>query len=303
MPPGGVSARGARYFPPRDSSLPSFLTKQSWSPPRHLRERSECTDVDSIRPPVSGRNGTKVDFPTRERLWFGVHISQGGAVAVSAVLSATDYDRVLAILEVCEGAESTGELGQTLLQALAEHLGYGRGALLLGSSPATPPSIRDPLGQGVPAGLQPRHLGQARQAGTFAGGEILTAVSDEGIAAIGQPADADRTALPFAFQVVLWLDTRLPTHGYLCLESDPSGSPGTVERALLLRLRPHLAHMLRRLLLAVPTDSASIPLSLRECQAVDLVAAGWRNREIALALRIGEDTVKKHVSRALRKLG
>ncbi len=222
---------------------------------------------------------------------------------VSAVLSAKDYDRVLAILEVCEGAGSTAELGHTLLQALAEHLGYGRGVLLLGTAPAAVPSNRYPVAHGMPAGFQPRHLGQARHTGTFADGHILTALSDEGIAAIGQPADADRTPLPFAFQVVLWLDTRLPTHGYLCLESDRSGSPGTVHRALLLRLRPHLAHTLRRLLLAGPPDSAPMPLSLRECQAVDLVAAGWRNREISLALRIGEDTVKKHVSRALRKLG
>ena len=44
-------------------------------------------------------------------------------------------------------------------------------------------------------------------------------------------------------------------------------------------------------------------LSPRELEVARLVAAGYSNRQIAETLVIGEDTVKKHVSHALAKLG
>ena len=44
-------------------------------------------------------------------------------------------------------------------------------------------------------------------------------------------------------------------------------------------------------------------LSRRESEVASLVARGRSNREIAVALVICEDTVKKHVSHALAKLG
>jgi DNA-binding NarL/FixJ family response regulator len=44
-------------------------------------------------------------------------------------------------------------------------------------------------------------------------------------------------------------------------------------------------------------------LSSREAQVSKLVALGYSNRQIAEALFIGEDTVKKHVSHALAKTG
>jgi DNA-binding NarL/FixJ family response regulator len=46
-----------------------------------------------------------------------------------------------------------------------------------------------------------------------------------------------------------------------------------------------------------------LPLSPREAQVSELVAAGYSNREIAEALCVGEDTVKKHISHALTKTG
>ena len=44
-------------------------------------------------------------------------------------------------------------------------------------------------------------------------------------------------------------------------------------------------------------------LTLREGQATELVALGFTNREIAHVLHVEEDTVKKHVSRALERVG
>jgi ATP/maltotriose-dependent transcriptional regulator MalT len=44
------------------------------------------------------------------------------------------------------------------------------------------------------------------------------------------------------------------------------------------------------------------PLTPRELEVLDLLAAGSRNREIAEKLVVSTDTVKKHVSHLLRKL-
>ena len=45
------------------------------------------------------------------------------------------------------------------------------------------------------------------------------------------------------------------------------------------------------------------PLSERELEVLRLLAAGKRNREIAQELWVGLDTVKKHVTHILDKLG
>jgi DNA-binding NarL/FixJ family response regulator len=45
------------------------------------------------------------------------------------------------------------------------------------------------------------------------------------------------------------------------------------------------------------------PLTSREVEVLRLVAAGNRNRDIASALRISEDTVKVHVGHIMEKLG
>lgn len=56
--------------------------------------------------------------------------------------------------------------------------------------------------------------------------------------------------------------------------------------------------------MAVDEDTQSIysPLSPRELQVLDLVAAGRTNKEIAALLDISNQTVKNHVSSILRKL-
>jgi DNA-binding NarL/FixJ family response regulator len=44
-------------------------------------------------------------------------------------------------------------------------------------------------------------------------------------------------------------------------------------------------------------------LTERECEILELVARGWSNAELSLALSLSENTVKTHVHRILHKLG
>ena len=58
-----------------------------------------------------------------------------------------------------------------------------------------------------------------------------------------------------------------------------------------------------RLLIAEePMENIYSPLSPREIEVLELVAAGRTNKEIAVKLEIGNQTVKNHISSILRKL-
>jgi DNA-binding NarL/FixJ family response regulator len=54
---------------------------------------------------------------------------------------------------------------------------------------------------------------------------------------------------------------------------------------------------------AFPALDAPDPLTARELEVLRLLSAGCSNREIAVALRLAEGTVKNHISSILSKLG
>lgn len=97
------------------------------------------------------------------------------------------------------------------------------------------------------------------------------------------------------------LSMRLPgngtTDGYLTIHA--SNRIGSAQRGELKRLGPGLANQLRAFL----PKGLPGPLALRERHAAELAAFGFSNREIAAVMKISEDTVKKHLFRAMTKLG
>jgi DNA-binding CsgD family transcriptional regulator len=87
-------------------------------------------------------------------------------------------------------------------------------------------------------------------------------------------------------------DAYLTVHGRSLISS--------AGRRALLALAPGLVKQLRSRL---PRGLSGEDLSERERHAAELVSFGLSNRAIASALNIGEDTVKKHLHRAMTKLG
>jgi len=49
-------------------------------------------------------------------------------------------------------------------------------------------------------------------------------------------------------------------------------------------------------------DAATKPLTDREAAVLELIAKGYGNRQIAMALNLAEGTAKNHVSRIMQKL-
>jgi NarL family two-component system response regulator LiaR len=70
-----------------------------------------------------------------------------------------------------------------------------------------------------------------------------------------------------------------------------------------VQLSPQAATRLMRELQTPATPSLVAPLSEREVEVLRCLARGESNKEIAAHLRIGETTVKSHVSNVLSKLG
>jgi DNA-binding CsgD family transcriptional regulator len=129
--------------------------------------------------------------------------------------------------------------------------------------------------------------------------------------ALGQPPSSGRRAYagldhgmkPPARRTdgTMQLSFRIPgrgrTDGYLTVTGNERADRR--HRAMLGAVVEHLAELL-------PTH---LPVGLegqvspREAEVSELVALGFSNREIAAVLHVEEDTVKKHVSHAIGKLG
>jgi NarL family two-component system response regulator LiaR len=93
--------------------------------------------------------------------------------------------------------------------------------------------------------------------------------------------------------------------GYLLKNSEPGDVIQAIKAAAAgqVQLSPEAAtRLMRGVAPAQPADGGE-PLTERETDVLRLLARGMANKEIARELRIGEKTVKTHVSNVLAKLG
>jgi DNA-binding CsgD family transcriptional regulator len=225
-----------------------------------------------------------------------------------AGIGADEHRRLDAVLEAAEGARSLGELLTTTLAALEEHLGYPKSTFML--TLAEPPlSGRRAYGgvtHGGPASVLEEYFERWADVDPLGSPAAQLSYVRRGSASIVELYPSlDRSRRRFVDEFLRrtfgqrQLSYRLPvraTDAYLTLLGSEEFGPRDERRicALLPDLRELLSGYLPR--------GLDAPLSLRETQTVELVALGFSNREIAKVMHIEEDTVKKHVSRALAKL-
>lgn len=225
------------------------------------------------------------------------------------MLKADDYRRVLAVLESAEQATSLKNFRTRTLDALEAQMGYRHSAFLTRYA-------ADRRIDGVVHGQPQRRLNAYLQ--RWSDQEVLEAFASSSRARKPRgielqhvfeahaPADGrpGRTAgAQTESMIAVWLQGGGETQGFLSLLSAPGRRFGAVDRERLLTLAPHLSNLLRHYPVEPARARTHPGLTARESEAVDLVAAGYSNREIARRLGVTESTVKKHVSAALTKLG
>lgn len=224
-----------------------------------------------------------------------------------------DYRGILALLEEAERARTVTDFRRAVLEALDEHLGYRLGTFFIAGPPDRDFRPTDGSTHGLREVDMEEYVERWNAADPFVSSAATRAMRNRGLVGLSELVpgilpDQRRYLEDFLLrqgksQLSVWLDTGTPGHGYLSIFGRSSHELGERDRAVLRTLRPHLTYLLRALLL----DGRPVPgaerLSAREIEVARLVSGGWTNREIGRHLGIGEDTVKKHLWRAMSKLG
>jgi DNA-binding NarL/FixJ family response regulator len=232
-------------------------------------------------------------------------------------LDAADLRRVLALLEEVEPAGSLDGFRRATLDGLARHFGFRRSTFFL-SDPIEPGigvDTIDGVQWGFGGGVLEEYVDRYVSADVFRTPAASVLLHRHGSVALG---DAVCTAGPssrryvdeflvrqrIGAQLSVHLDARGPKDGVVTVLGEHERDIGPREHAVLGALRPHLTNLLaRHLATGVPAAAERGELTEREREVAELVAGGWSNREIAAYLYLGEDTVKKHLSGAMAKLG
>jgi DNA-binding NarL/FixJ family response regulator len=223
---------------------------------------------------------------------------------VGRQLTKDELRRCDAVLDVVVAAPSLPEFMQQTLAALDEHFGHGVGEFMLALSEDAMPGYR------AYAGTDHGHAPYVMEAyfERWANRDALTSAPARatyvrtGRAAVAELyhlLDESRRGYVDGFlrsfdeheQVSFRLAAGW-SDGYLTLAR-------LEDDAVLRHLVPELTAQLReRLPRGLDAD-----VTVREGQVAELVALGFTNREIAGVLHVEEDTVKKHVSRAMERIG
>lgn len=109
---------------------------------------------------------------------------------------------------------------------------------------------------------------------------------------------------PFGVDYVMKLHLRTGPQGASIVLDRGGRDFSERDRSILNALAPHLDLVRRRHALRQPgPNDLAATLTPREREVLDLVAAGWTNREIGAALFIAPGTVRKHLDNVYAKLG
>ncbi|MFH9983393.1 LuxR C-terminal-related transcriptional regulator [Streptomyces sp. NPDC017179] len=230
----------------------------------------------------------------------------------SALLDLSDYRRVLRMVEQCGEACDFEAFREQVLEGFGRHFGYRQVAFMFART--FPEIFTDtrPVVSGRVRRMVPSYIERFHRTDPFR--TACRSIPPRG------PAPLCLDALPamhrsdhrvylerFLFRhrvhakVVIPLQTLAGAAGIGLLEEE-SGSFGSRELATLSALAPHLNNLLA-LHLRLRPPQALAALTARQVEVARLAVLGAGNRQIAQALHLSVDTVKKHLSAAYRALG
>jgi DNA-binding CsgD family transcriptional regulator len=216
---------------------------------------------------------------------------------------------VQAVIAESARASSLGDWLAITLPAIERHLGHEHSSIMLVLSETSGPGRRAFAGtvHGEDPDVLDEYFGRWAELDPLAGELAHAAFVACGVVSTadlypqldrGRRRFVDEFLRPAGIQDQLSLKLAgIGTDGYLTIHERAEFSEA--QRTLLEGLVPRLTRQLRSYLpRGLPTS-----LSTRESHVAELVALGFGNGEIAAVLGVAEDTVKKHIYRAMTKLG
>jgi DNA-binding CsgD family transcriptional regulator len=232
----------------------------------------------------------------------------------SEVFTARDYDAYFALLADCGATRTLRDLRRTLLDSLARRFGYRDITFFVGAT--VPGLFQD---------TEPEFIGRTRSmidayietfhridpfAAAGAGGMPPGRPGPIGLDDLaGRLRDEHHDYLHrFLFRQRIHDKLVQPVVGTMCvggigLLAEESGALGTKERVLLSLIGEHLPPMLDARMPGGGTPPWARTLTPAQHKVARLVLLGRTNQEIARELRIGVDTVKKHMTAVLKAAG
>lgn len=235
---------------------------------------------------------------------------------IRPALRTVDYERAFDVLESCDGAATLFDFKEQLVHALGSAFDLHHVSFFAGATFQNTFGDLTPLTEGDTARMLPEYQGRWSRYDVFSAPASVSQLVSSGVASVGElqargalPAPAKAYVRHFLYStwgmecaVAMRLD--LPGgHTALIGMFDPQADKiGTADLSTLRLLSRQLSNISRNLPVNKP-KAALARLSARQREVVRLVAEGMSNHEIAEALSLAEDSVKKYVSRTLAATG
>lgn len=242
---------------------------------------------------------------------------ESSTARAAQLLDRADLRKILDLLDDCAGLSSLAEFRHAVMEALARHFGYRNTTFFVARGFRNMTADRDPVATGRAARMVPVYVDEFQRSdpfarpGTWTRPEGLRPISLDEFAKPVHP-DGRRYLDRFLFRngihakVVIPLvpgDVDTGGAGGIGWLAEESGAFGPRDVAIAGELHRHLTKLFRFHAAEVPGPDPTSVLSPRQWQVAELVAEGKTNQEIAQALCIGIDTVKKHLTQVLKVTG
>lgn len=234
-----------------------------------------------------------------------------------SILDRSDLHRILDFLGDCEGLPDLAEFRHGVTEAMARRLGHRHTTFFASAVFEDLRADQQPVARGKAAAMMPSYVEHYHRFEPFV--DMIRGVPPADL----RPMSLDRMARPLRYSHRHYVDDFLFANGIHSMlviplvpaDGDPHGSGaigwleeesgafGPRDLAIANLLRQHLTGLFRHHATEAAEWDLASGLSPRQRQIAELVAEGKTNQEIARALCIGVDTVKKHLTRALKVTG